>query len=95
MADAATKVGVTVAARPSVPSSAGLATGAHDGRLSGPSSLEGDGAAEVAPTVHIHIGRLDVRANLQTAPPAAATPPDGADDGVSLQDYLDGKRSAR
>ena len=49
------------------------------------------------PVVRIHIGRLDVRANLQAAPPPAASE-QGATDrgerGLSLPDYLAGRRSA-
>jgi hypothetical protein len=47
-----------------------------------------------APTVRVHIGRLEVRANLQEAP----KPPRGREaaraEGLSLSDYLRGKREA-
>jgi hypothetical protein len=51
-------------------------------------------AAPEAPAVRVHIGRLEVRANLQAAPPAppAARPP--RHDGVALSAYLRGKRDA-
>jgi hypothetical protein len=49
---------------------------------------------EEAAVVRVHIGRLDVRANLQEAP---ARPPSRArttPEGLSLSDYLRGRREA-
>ena len=52
-------------------------------------------AREEGPPVRVHIGRLEVRANVQ--PPPAERPRREAprDDGLSLADYLRGKREVR
>lgn len=52
------------------------------------------GAATEAPTVRVHIGRLEVRANLTRVPPtpARAVAPPAAE--LSLSDYLRGERDA-
>jgi len=52
-------------------------------------------AADRAPVVQIHIGRLDVRANLDAAPAAAPPVPTPTEPGLSLADYLAGKRGTR
>jgi hypothetical protein len=47
------------------------------------------------PAVRVHIGRLEVRANLQNAaPPPQPRPADARPQGLSLADYLRGKRVA-
>ena len=51
------------------------------------------GAAE-APSVRVHIGRLEVRANLQQAPPARPHRSEPRRQELSLSDYLRGKREA-
>lgn len=51
-------------------------------------------AAPELPAVRVHIGRLEIRANLpESAPPRPRTPPrEDAAKGVSLADYLRGTR---
>jgi hypothetical protein len=51
-------------------------------------------AREEPPPVRVHIGRLEVRANLQEQPrPAPVLQPQPAEpEGLSLSDYLRGKR---
>ena len=46
------------------------------------------------PTVRVHIGRLEVRANLQEAPPPRPRRAETAPPGPSLADYLRGHRTA-
>lgn len=48
-----------------------------------------------APTVRIHIGRLEVRANLTQVPPPKREPPAAAGQELSLSDYLRGDRDVR
>jgi hypothetical protein len=50
---------------------------------------------EDASTVRVHIGRLEVRANLQdAAPPPRPSPVEPRPQGLSLSDYLRGRREA-
>jgi hypothetical protein len=49
---------------------------------------------EEPPTVRVHIGRLEVRANLQHAPPQPLTRDEAPPKGTSLADYLRGNRVA-
>jgi hypothetical protein len=51
-------------------------------------------ARDEAPAVRVHIGRLEVRANLQQAPPQPRTREEAPPQGPSLSDYLRGKRVA-
>jgi hypothetical protein len=61
---------------------------------------KGPGAAQTVAhddtsTVRVHIGRLEVRANLEhAAPPPQPRPADSRPQGLSLADYLRGKRVA-
>jgi hypothetical protein len=50
--------------------------------------------AEEVPSVRVHIGRLEVRANLQQAPPQRARRAEPRAPELSLSDYLRGKREA-
>lgn len=56
-----------------------------------------DVADAAAPVIRIHIGRLDVRADLERPVPsgAAAPEPRADDERLSLADYLRGERHAR
>ena len=51
-------------------------------------------ALEEPPPVRVHIGRLEVRANLQEAPRPAPVPQAAEPEGLSLSDYLRGRREA-
>jgi hypothetical protein len=52
-------------------------------------------AHDEPPPVRVHIGRLEVRANLQDSPPPPQPrPTDSRPQGLSLADYLRGKREA-
>jgi hypothetical protein len=51
-------------------------------------------AREEPPPVRVHIGRLEVRANLQEAPRPAPVPQAAELEGLSLSDYLRGRREA-
>jgi hypothetical protein len=50
-----------------------------------------DSAIEPEPEVRVHIGRLEVRANIQPAPPPRKRDPERAPE-ISLTDYLRGSR---
>jgi len=52
-------------------------------------------AAAAAPVVRVHIGRLEVRANLQPAAVAPAARPEPARDELALAAYLRGECGAR
>ena len=80
-----------VAARPAGRASPTLASLVRAGDEPGPTG----GAADRAPVVQIHIGRLDVRANLEAASAAAPPAPAPTEPGLSLTDYLAGKRGTR
>ena len=80
-----------VAARPAGRAQPTLASRARAGDEPGPTGR----AADRAPVVQIHIGRLDVRANLDAAPAAAPPAPTPTEPGLSLADYLAGKRGTR
>ena len=60
--------------------------------VSADTALAADSGASVAPTVHITIGRVEVRANIAAAPPAAPRPRPTSQPALSLNDYL--KRGA-
>jgi hypothetical protein len=47
------------------------------------------------PPVRVHIGRLEVRANVQPPPPERPRREPAGPDGLSLADYLRGKREVR
>ena len=52
-------------------------------------------AAAAEPPVRVHIGRLEVRANLEQPPaPPQASAKTAASEGLSLSEYLRGRRSA-
>lgn len=53
------------------------------------------GSRTAGPLVQIHIGRLDVRANLEASAPEPRPAPVDAPAGLSLADYLAGKREVR
>ena len=87
--------------RPQAPSSPATAepAGAALVRARGPAAAR---STDQAATVRIHIGRLEVRANLQApaaqaravnAPPARREP--GAETALPLADYLRGRREVR
>ena len=80
-----------VAARPAGRAQPTLTSRARAGDEPGPTGR----AADRAPVVQIHIGRLDVRANLDAAPAAAPPVPTPTEPGLSLADYLAGKRGTR
>ncbi|HEY7537052.1 MAG TPA: hypothetical protein VH721_03615 [Gaiellaceae bacterium] len=44
------------------------------------------------PPVRVHIGRLEVRANLQPAPPRRPERTETTDEALSLGDFLRGRR---
>ena len=44
------------------------------------------------PPVRVHIGRLEVRANVQEQPRPAPPPQPAEPEGLSLSDYLRGRR---
>jgi hypothetical protein len=52
-------------------------------------------AREESPPVRVHIGRLEVRANLQPPAPERPRREPPRDDGLSLSDYLRGQREGR
>lgn len=63
--------------------------------VSQPSAASPIAAVAADPAVRIHIGRLDIRANVPTpAPLGGAAPAGRAEPTLSLEDYLNGKRSA-
>jgi hypothetical protein len=78
---------------PAVPASAGpfpVTDPVHGGSEAAARFLRDDPAP-----VRVHIGRLEVRANLQDgAPPPQPRPADSQPQGLSLSDYLRGKREA-
>jgi len=80
-----------VAAEPASP--AALEAGSH-GAVSSPATAVGD----PSPSMRVHIGRLEVRANLQPAAPMPPAAPQrrrpDQPQGLSLTDYLRGKRGA-
>jgi hypothetical protein len=51
-------------------------------------------SADEAPPVRVHIGRLEVRANLQQAPPQRPRRAEPRAQELTLSDYLRGKREA-
>jgi hypothetical protein len=82
--------------RPALDVGPPMSSGSADGRVA---STNGSAASDASGrSVSIHIGRLDVRANLEVAP---SPPPDAegsgreAPSGLSLEDYLAGKRAGR
>jgi hypothetical protein len=82
--------------RPSVAASAAVVPAApaiRGVRLPEPSTPAG--VPEEQPAVRVHIGRLEVRANLQDAAPRPQPrPAESRPQGLSLSDYLRGKREA-
>jgi hypothetical protein len=76
----------TVRATPAVPALAPLTTAAPPAPATH--------AHDESPTVRVHIGRLEVRANLEEAPRPARREQDAPLEGLSLSDYLRGKRVA-
>jgi len=61
----------------------------------GPRRSGSEQSASGANTVRIHIGRLDVRANLEAVAPAEPAPTKRTEHGPSLEDYLRGAGAAR
>jgi hypothetical protein len=51
-------------------------------------------AREEPPPVRVHIGRLEVRANLHEPPRREPRPEPREPEGLSLSDYLRGRRGA-
>jgi hypothetical protein len=54
----------------------------------------GTGQAAAEPTVHVTIGRIDVRAVMPAAPPPSRTTAKGTGEKLSLADYLHGRARA-
>ena len=87
-----------MAARPSVqarPATTGERLGAgHSAEMSSsPGAARGNSPVAEPGTISIHIGRLDVRANLEAgSPKPTPRPPPIPDAGPSLEDYLAGRR---
>jgi hypothetical protein len=52
-------------------------------------------ASAESPAVRVHIGRLEVRANLQEQPRRPERPPAPRPQELSLSDYLRGRRESR
>jgi hypothetical protein len=84
----------SVATVPAVPAATSpVAARAVEGRVERTHTTSA--AAVEEPPVRVHIGRLEVRANLQQAPPPSQPRPKAdRSEGLSLGDYLRGRRSA-
>jgi hypothetical protein len=85
---------IIVAARPAEQGAPGRTGTSGPAEGSRQSRQSPSGTTPAAPdVVHVSIGRVEVRATLEAPPEASAPAPSRREPAVSLQDYLDGRRS--